>query len=83
MARIGIQTFWANDVPLPRVLALEIAPVIALLMILGTISFKAEVMLRYTNGTAHALHDTAAYAYGVFATPRAADRPAEDEEAQQ
>ena len=82
MARIGIQTFWANDVPLPRVLALEIAPVIAILLILGTISFKAEVMLRYTGGTAHALHDTAAYAYGVFATPRAADRPA-DEEAQQ
>ena len=25
MARIGIQTFWANDVPLPRVLAFEIA----------------------------------------------------------
>ncbi|WP_295046422.1 monovalent cation/H+ antiporter subunit D [uncultured Paracoccus sp.] len=80
MARIGIQTFWANDVPLPRVLALEIAPIIALLVVLSLISFRAEAMLRYTSGTAHALHDTTAYAYGVFATPRAADRPANGEE---
>ena len=81
MARIGIQTFWANDIPLPRVLALEIAPVIALLVILSLISFRAEAMLRYTTGTAHALHDTAAYAYGVFATPRAADRPEDETDA--
>ncbi|WP_374299758.1 monovalent cation/H+ antiporter subunit D [Paracoccus sp. (in: a-proteobacteria)] len=79
MARIGIQTFWANDATLPRVLALEVAPVIALLVVLALTSLKAEAMLRYTSGTARALHDTAAYAYGVFATPRAADRPKEDE----
>lgn len=81
MARIGIQTFWANDLPLPRMLALEIGPIIALLVILALIGLRAEPMLRYTSGTANALHDTAGYAYGVFATPRAADRP-EDDEAQ-
>ncbi|WP_207100335.1 monovalent cation/H+ antiporter subunit D [Paracoccus shandongensis] len=78
MARIGIQTFWAGDSVLPRVLALEIAPVVALLVVLALTSFKAEAMLRYTGGTAAALHDTVAYAYGVFATPRVADRPEED-----
>lgn len=81
MARIGIQTFWAGDTALPRVLALEIAPVIALLAVLGLTTVKAESMLRYTSGTAQALHETAAYAYGVFATPRAADRPADNGEA--
>ena len=82
MARIGIQTFWAGDSALPRVLALEIAPVVGLLVVLAFTSFKAEAMLRYTGGTAAALHDTVAYAYGVFATPRVADRPEEQEGAQ-
>ncbi|SNR65592.1 monovalent cation/H+ antiporter subunit D [Paracoccus sediminis] len=79
MARIGIQTFWSGDLVLPRVLALEIAPVIALLAVLAMTTVKAEAMLRYTAGTAQALHDTAAYAFGVFATPRAADRAPDDQ----
>ena len=81
LARIGIQTFWASEDAPPRVLALEIGPVIALLLMLTLISVKAEVMLRYTAGTADDLHETATYAYGVFATPRAADRTADEAEA--
>ncbi len=81
LARIGIQTFWASEDAPPRVLAMEIGPVIALLLMLTLISVKAEVMLRYTSGTADDLHETATYAYGVFATPRAADRTDDDTEA--
>lgn len=76
LARIGIQTFWANEEAAPRVLALEIGPIIALIAVLGVMTVKSEVTLRYTQGTAQALHETASYAYGVFATPRAADREA-------
>ena len=74
LARIGIQTFWAQDDAPPRVLALEIIPVAALLLAVGLMTVKAEATLRYTASTASALHQTASYAYGVFATPRAADR---------
>ncbi|MBK4216039.1 monovalent cation/H+ antiporter subunit D [Paracoccus caeni] len=74
LARIGIQTFWAGEDTAPRVLALEIAPIIALISVLGLMTVKSEVTLRYTQGTAQDLHQTASYAYGVFATPRAADR---------
>ncbi|WP_223115789.1 monovalent cation/H+ antiporter subunit D [Paracoccus amoyensis] len=74
LARIGIQTFWAQDDAPPRVLALEIIPIAVLLLVVGLMTVKAEATLRYTTSTASALHQTASYAYGVFATPRAADR---------
>ena len=77
LLRIGIQTFWTGEIALPRVLALEMAPIIGLLAVLGLTSLQADAVLRYVSGTARALHDTTAYSYGVFATPRADDRPAD------
>lgn len=75
LARIGIETFWATEDDLPPILALEIAPVIALLAALGVLTVKAEATLRYTSGTSAALHHTSGYAYGVFTEPRTDDRP--------
>lgn len=81
MLRIGIQTFWAGDIALPRVLALEVAPIVGLLAVLALVSVKADPVIRYAGATARALHDTAAYSYGVFATPRVIDGPAPADEA--
>ncbi|RJE88215.1 monovalent cation/H+ antiporter subunit D [Paracoccus onubensis] len=67
LVRIGIQTFWTNEENPSQLMALEIAPVLALAAALCMMTVKAEATLRYTAGTAVALHETSAYAYGVFA----------------
>src|SRR5690606_8960650 len=67
LVRIGIQTFWTNEENPSQLMALEIAPVLALAAALCMMTVKAEATLRYTTGTAVALHETSAYAYGVFA----------------
>ncbi|MCG6112428.1 MAG: monovalent cation/H+ antiporter subunit D [Paracoccus sp.] len=66
MARIGIQTFWGSDDTSSPVMALEIAPALVLVALLGVMSIKAEAVLRYTSGTVEALEDRSLYAYGVF-----------------
>lgn len=66
LARIGIQTFWGSDDASSPVMALEIAPALALVALLGVMSIKAEAVLRYTSGTVEALEDRSLYAYGVF-----------------
>ncbi|WP_145105997.1 monovalent cation/H+ antiporter subunit D [Cereibacter sediminicola] len=70
LVRIGIQTFWATDGSVPKVLALEIAPVLGLIALLVTLTVRAEDTLRYMQATARALHEPAIYADGVFAAPR-------------
>ncbi len=45
LVRVGIQTFWAAEGEPPRVLALEVAPVIALIVMLVVLTFKADVTL--------------------------------------
>ncbi|QCP88008.1 monovalent cation/H+ antiporter subunit D [Cereibacter sphaeroides] len=70
LVRIGIQTFWATDGSVPKVLALEIAPVLGLIALLFTLTVRAEDTLRYMQATARALHEPAIYADGVFAAPR-------------
>ncbi|WP_225025972.1 monovalent cation/H+ antiporter subunit D [Xinfangfangia pollutisoli] len=77
LVRVGIQTFWASEGEPPQVLALEIAPVIALIGMILFLTFKADVTLRYMEKTASALLRPAIYAEGVLGAPRAADE-AED-----
>lgn len=72
LARIGIQTFWASEGSAPRVLAIEIVPVVALLCMVLLLTFKAQASLRYMEETAAALHMPRSYAHGVFTAPRAA-----------
>ena len=70
LVRIGIQTFWASDGVPPRVLALEVAPVLVLAGMMVLVTVYAQDVLRYTNATAHALHDRDVYVQGVLSAPR-------------
>ena len=73
LVRIGIQTFWATESEPPRVLALEIAPVLVLVGLLVLLTFKAEVTMRYMEQTARAIMSPTIYSEGVLGAPRAAD----------
>lgn len=74
LVRVGIQTFWGGESTPPRVLALEIAPVIALIGLIVFLTIKADVALGYMNKTARALLQPSIYAEGVLGAPRAADQ---------
>ncbi|MCE6968997.1 monovalent cation/H+ antiporter subunit D [Cereibacter sphaeroides] len=76
LVRTGIQTFWATDGPVPKVLALEIVPVLALIGLTLLMTVLAEDTLRYMQATAEALHAPAIYADGVFAAPRVTEEAA-------
>ena len=76
LVRVGIQTFWAAEGDPPRVLALEIAPVIALVGLMVFLTVKAEVTLDYMRDTAEAILQPAIYSEGVLGAPRAADAEA-------
>jgi multicomponent K+:H+ antiporter subunit D len=73
LVRIGIQTFWAGGTYAPRVLALEVLPVIVLVSLLVVLTFKAEVTLRYMERTADALLTPSVYSAGVLGAPRSKD----------
>ncbi|WP_265502707.1 monovalent cation/H+ antiporter subunit D [Paracoccus beibuensis] len=70
LARIGIQTFWGSDETASPVMALEVAPALVLIALLGVMSIKSEAVLRYTGNTVEALEDRSRYAYGVFSASR-------------
>ncbi|WP_444463061.1 monovalent cation/H+ antiporter subunit D [Rhodobacter capsulatus] len=55
LVRVGVQTFWAADAPPPRVLALEIGPVVVLIGLLVLLALKAEPVLGYMQDTARAI----------------------------
>jgi multicomponent K+:H+ antiporter subunit D len=76
LVRVGIQTFWAAEGEPPRVMALEIAPVVALIGLLLILTVKADVTLGYTRSTAEALLQPSIYADGVLGAPRAAEAEA-------
>lgn len=76
LVRVGIQTFWASEGEPPRVLALEIAPVVALIGLLVFLTVKADVALGYMRDTAEAVIHPAIYAEGVLGAPRAAEAEA-------
>lgn len=69
LARIGIQTFWASEGAVPKVLALEIAPVIALVLGLGVMTVKGQDTLRFMEDTAQSLLTPSIYADGVLSAP--------------
>lgn len=73
LVRVGIQTFWATEGEPPRVLALEIAPVVALIALLVVLTVKADVTMGYMRDTAEAMLQPSIYAEGVLGAPRAAE----------
>jgi multicomponent K+:H+ antiporter subunit D len=76
LVRIGIQTFWASEGEPPRVMALEIAPILALIGLMVFLTVKADVTLGYMQDTAEAVLQPAIYADGVLGAPRAAEAEA-------
>lgn len=78
LVRIGIQTFWASEGDPPRILALEIAPVVALIGLLMFLTVKADVTLGYMQDTANAVLQPSIYAQGVLGAPRAEDAEADE-----
>ncbi|MTH35112.1 monovalent cation/H+ antiporter subunit D [Paracoccus limosus] len=66
LIRFGMRRFWAEQGPAPRILALEIAPVLALLAMILLLSVRADAVLNYTRATAMALLQPATYREAVL-----------------
>ncbi len=73
LARLGMQTIWATETEPPRVLVIEIAPVIALVALTVLLAVKAEAVMGYVEDTALALLQPESYVRGVIEAPRAVD----------
>ena len=72
MSRAGIRTFWAPlEVRVPRVLLVEIAPVVALLFLTLALTTQAGPVMRYMEATATSLYAPQSYIEGVMEAPRA------------
>ncbi|MCS4243689.1 multicomponent K+:H+ antiporter subunit D [Rhizobium sp. BIGb0125] len=78
MTRAGIRTFWASiEGTVPRVLVIEIAPVMALLGLTLLMTIQAGPVMRYMEETARILDLPESYIQGVISAPRATS-PAEE-----
>jgi multicomponent K+:H+ antiporter subunit D len=71
LLRVGIQTFWvpAEEEP-PKVLLIEILPVVALLALTVAMTVQAQPVMRYMDATARALERPQIYIEGVMGAPR-------------
>jgi Formate hydrogenlyase subunit 3/Multisubunit Na+/H+ antiporter, MnhD subunit len=69
MLRTGIRTFWAPlEVIVPRVLVVEVAPIIVLISLCLTLTIHGGALIRYTDAAAISLHDPASYIGRVLET---------------
>ncbi|MFC3722453.1 monovalent cation/H+ antiporter subunit D [Neoaquamicrobium sediminum] len=72
MSRAGIRAFWAPlEVRVPRVLLIEIAPVVGLLFLTLALTTQAGPVMRYMEATATSLYAPQSYIEGVMEAPRA------------
>jgi multicomponent K+:H+ antiporter subunit D len=76
MTRAGIRTFWASlEGTVPRVLVIEIAPIMLLLAITLAMTVQAGPVMRYMQETARILDLPGSYIQGVISAPRAGSQP--------
>ena len=76
MTRAGIRTFWASiEGTVPRVLVIEIAPIMLLLALTLAMTVQAGPVMRYMQETARILDLPASYIQGVISAPRAGTNP--------
>ncbi|QEU08840.1 monovalent cation/H+ antiporter subunit D [Paracoccus yeei] len=66
LIRFGIRRFWAEEGPAPRILALEVAPVLILLGMILVLTLRADAVLGYTRATADLLLEPAIYRKAVL-----------------
>ncbi|MGF6157221.1 multicomponent K+:H+ antiporter subunit D [Ensifer sp. KUDG1] len=72
MNRVGIRTFWASiENTVPRVVVIEITPVVVLLAACIFLSVQAGPAMRYMQATADSLFDPTGYTERVLTAPRA------------
>jgi multicomponent K+:H+ antiporter subunit D len=70
LGRAGVRIFWASKtLAEPRVHALEMAPVVALLAVGVMLTLAAGPATRYFSDAAHALHAPGTYVESVLARP--------------
>ncbi|WP_017997980.1 monovalent cation/H+ antiporter subunit D [Paracoccus sp. N5] len=67
LMRFGIRRFWAEGGPTPRILALEVVPVVMLLVMIGLQTVRADAVMNYTRATATALLEPGVYRKAVLA----------------
>ncbi|WP_323717466.1 monovalent cation/H+ antiporter subunit D [Paracoccus aminovorans] len=67
LMRFGIRRFWAEEGPTPRILALEVVPVVMLLAMIGLQTVRSDVVMTYTRDTALALLEPGVYRKAVLA----------------
>lgn len=67
LMRFGIRRFWAEEGPTPRILALEVVPVVMLLGMIGLQTVRSDALLGYTSATADALLEPRVYRSAVLA----------------
>jgi multicomponent K+:H+ antiporter subunit D len=71
MTRAGIRTFWGSlEGTVPRVLVIEIAPILLLLSLTLAMTIAAGPVMRYMQETARILDLPASYIQGVMSAPR-------------
>jgi multicomponent K+:H+ antiporter subunit D len=67
LTRAGIHAFWASpERTVPRIRLVELAPVIALLLLCGVQTIQAGPVMRYMRATAQSLHVPDDYIRGVL-----------------
>lgn len=67
LTRAGIRTFWSSlDVAVPRVLVVEVAPVLALLALLATLTIQAGPALSYMEAAVRSTGKGGSYLNGVM-----------------
>ncbi|MBA1157600.1 monovalent cation/H+ antiporter subunit D [Microvirga mediterraneensis] len=78
MTRSGITSFWARmSDSVPRVRIIEMAPVVALLLLALGLTIGGGPAMRYMEATAQALQAPQGYMSGVLSPPKAGDGAAE------
>jgi len=71
LSRVGIRALWAPvDAVVPRVLAVELVPVIFLLLLTLGLTVKGGPVMRYMEETARAVHAPSSYIDDVLSAPR-------------
>ena len=67
LTRAGIRTFWSSlDVAVPRVLVVEVAPVLALLALLAALTIQAGPALSYMEAAVRSTGKGGSYLNGVM-----------------
>nr|WP_280517709.1 monovalent cation/H+ antiporter subunit D [Falsirhodobacter halotolerans] len=78
LVRVGVQTFWAGDDEGPRVMAIEIVPIAALVLMVLVLTWQSRPVMRYMEATASALHRPQVYIDGVITAERTVDQREEE-----